>query len=251
MTRPVSFRPRPSTWFALACVLGGLLLFAYSQQTNVFPDPGRVELGEPQAEGGPIGDPTFVVLSGFLVTLGGLLLAGRHSPARGLGKAAGLTVFGATLFVFLVVNFSLFINGVAVTTSSDRAIYFTASYLFHTGRLLSFAGVYVLFLVTLILVTLLVGSLAFLLAPHRFFRALADRESWAKNEALHVATSLLLVLGLSVFFVYVLRLTVETDAAAMRAKGALAANVVALYYAFILLLFLFILSITADRKSVV
>ncbi|MGH9894147.1 MAG: hypothetical protein ACREA0_19630, partial [bacterium] len=157
----------------------------------------------------------------------------------------GLTVFGATLFVFLVVNFSLFINGVTVTTASDRAIYFTASYLFHTGRLLSFAGVYVLFLVTLILVTLLVGSLGFLLAPHRFYRALGDRESWAKNEALHVATSLLLVLGLSVFFVYVLRLTVETDAAAMRAKGALASNVVALYYVFILLLFLLILSITA------
>lgn len=241
----MSLRLRASTIISFLCILGGLLLFAYSQETNVFPDPGRVELGVPEPAGGPIGDPTFVVLSALLVTTGALTLAATRSPARGWGKAAALVVFGFSLFVFLAANFSLFINGIAITTSSDRAISFSASYLFHGGALLSFAGVYILFLFTLVLVALLVGSLGYLVAPHKFFKALGDRDSWGKNEAIHVATSLLLVLGLSVYFVWLLRLTGDTDVAAMRHKGALAQNLVSVYYLFILLLFFLILSIGA------
>lgn len=242
---PVPRVPAQTQILSFAFILGGLMLFAYTQYTNVFPDPGRTEFGRPEPEGRPIGDTTFVLASGLLTTLGAVVLLARHSPAPRWGKAAALTVFGVTLFFFLVTNFSLFINGIAVATATERAIYFTASYLFHTGRLLSFAGVYLLFLFMLVLVTLLLASLGYLLVPHRFARALWNRREWAKNEAVHVASSLLLLLSLGVFFVYLLRLTVGANFAAMRAKGPLAQNVVALYYLFILLLFLLILTIAA------
>lgn len=236
---------RKATFFSFACILGGLLLFANTQYTNVMPDPTRVEFGAPEPVGRPIGDATIVLLTASLIVLGALVIAGARTPARGWRRALAMTVLGSTLLAFLVINFSLFINGVGLTTQSDRAIYFTASYLFHTGRLWSFAGVYLLFMLTLVAVFLLLGSLGYLVAPGRFWKALWDRRDWGKNEAVHVAAGLLLLLSLSVFFVYLFRLAIDADFAAMRAKGPLAQNLVAVYYLLILLLFFLILSIAA------
>ena len=79
---------------------------------------------------------------------------------------------------------------------------FSASYFFHTSETYSLIAVYVLFLVTLILLVGALASLAYLVLPARFGPALWDRRDWARNEAIMVATSVLLILTLAIVDVF-------------------------------------------------
>lgn len=225
-------------------VLGGLLLLAYTQVSTVLPDPSRTELSS-LTEGSVIGEGTAVVFSALLVTLGLVFVLANASPAPLWSRAMALGVLGVVLPTFLIVQTLLIINGVAVQVREQRVVQFSVSYFFHTGGDLSFGATYILFFFTLTLVVLIVGSIGYLLVPRRFWSALFDRRSWPKNESVHVAATLLLLLSIGVLFYYFLRLVVSADVGAMRDRGLLGQNLVPLYYLLCVLLFLFFLTVAA------
>ena len=235
-------------WFSLGvgflCLLSGLLVLAYSQVSAVLPDTANPDF-DGLREGSVLGEGGGVFISAVLATTGAIVLLNATSRAPQPSKALALTVFGATFPLFLFIQTLLVIYGVASGEDASRWLYFSASYFFHIGGALSFAAVYILFLFTLLLVYLLLGSTAYLLAPKRFVPALFDRSNWQKNEAVHVAASLFLLMSLTVLVVYVFWLAGETDPARLRGEGMLADLLLPLYYLMGILLFALILTVAA------
>lgn len=225
-------------------ILGGLLLLAYSQMSTVLPDPQRAELAD--LEGGDVvSEGAALFFTALLITAGLLLILAYASPAPVFPRTAALLIVGVTLPIFLIFQNLLLINGFSGIVADQGWKSFSVSYFFHTGGDLSFAVVYILFFLTLLLVFLLLGAVGYLLAPHRFLRAVLDRMSWAKNEAVHIAATVFLLLSVAVLFFYLLRLAAETDVDQLRTMGFLAQNKLVFYYLLCLLLFGLFLTVAA------
>lgn len=213
---------------SLLLILGGLLLLAFSSVRSVLPDPARTEL--PQVEEGLLSETSQVILAALLMAGGMGLLLELHSRAPHPKRELIVAGFTTALCTFLVLNFVLVINGIGVTLQDDRVIYFSASYLFHLGQQLSFMGVYILFFLNFLILLFLVGATAYLLFPTRFGRALFDPLSWAKNESIHIAATLFLLLSLSALFVFLLLLAIHTAPGSLHGHGLLAENLVPVYF---------------------
>lgn len=225
-------------------ILGGLLLLAYTGVSTVVPDTSRPELADLQ-KGQVVSEGTAVVGSALLVTLGLIVLLAHASPARPLPKLAALGVVGAAFPLFFTIQTLLVINGIRADIGQDSYVYFSASYLFHSGTELSFPAVYVLFFVTFLLVVLLLGAVGYLLAPQRLGRAVLDRANWAKNEAIHIAATLFLLLSISVVFYTLLTLAVNTSPGDVPRHSLMGHLLLPTYYLLVLLLFALALTVAA------
>lgn len=223
----MTWRARVVPAFACACLIGGILLLAFSQSSAVLPNLERTELQNLE-DGDVVGGVPGVILSGLLVTAGLLLLLRRASIAPRLPKAIALTVFGGAFPIFWTLQTLLLVNGKRMDVSRDSYAEFSAGYFFHTGQDLTLPAVYVLFAFCLLLVFLLLGSAAYLLSPTRFPRAIAHPMNWAKNEAVHVAAALLLLSSLAVLVYALGRLARSGDRDALVGEGLIGENLIVL-----------------------
>lgn len=219
--------PRVRLGSGFAFLLGGVFLLAFTQVARVFVDPRRLELGGVQSD--TVGNLAWVFLSAILLMIGFTMLLSVISPAKGARRAISLAGVFASGFSLLILHLTLFINSLTVGTESDVTTYFTASYLFHTGDRYSVMAVFLILLVTLTLLAAFVSSVATLLAPARFHRALWDPEDWDKNEATLVSSSLLLVFALTLFLVYLIQISLELHADPLPAQSFFA-NVLPVFY---------------------
>ncbi len=224
-------------------LLGGLLILAFSTEINVFQDPRRVEqTGSVDEDEANLAGLLFAsLLAGWGVAMG----LGAVSRADGGKRHAALgAVFGG-VFLLMFLHGKLFINSLTVAPErGDATVAFTASYFFHTGPGYTFPAVYVIFLVTVLLLTTLVAGAAYLITPDRFRRAFGGRGSWRDGESLAVAVSLFVVLSFVVFLVSFVRLALDADVQGDQ-SGFLADNVVALHYLTAFLIGALILTIGA------
>lgn len=224
-------------------LLGGTFLLAYKQVSPVFLDPRRTELGGVVGE--TIGDPTWVILSAFLLTAGLLTTVSAISRAQGPSRLVALPALGLSTVTLLILHLTLYINSVVIGTEQNLVAVFTASYLFHTGEGYRLIAVFLLFLVTMALLCVFVASLGHLLAPKRFWNALWNPRDWSKIEAGVVASSLLLVWSLTVFVVYLVRVAVQLELDPPPAGGFFTQNLLLFYYLQIGALGLLILTVAA------
>lgn len=236
----MSVRGRLAYVIGFLLIMGGVVLLSFSQISPVAPSPERTELAELR-EGGLISEVGSVVVSAFMVTAGSVVVLNRASRAPAVPKWIALGSISIALPVFFVAQTLLVINAVAADFGTYRAVRFSASYFFHTGDDMSFAAVYILFFFLLMLLYVLIGATAYLLAPKRFPRAMLSRLNWAKNESVHVAATLFLLSSLSVLTYYVFRLAAGTHGSDLRGQGALAELLLPVYYLLGILLFLLIL----------
>lgn len=209
-------------------VLGGLLILAFSTEINVFQDPRRVEqtgsVDEDEANLAALFFASLLAAWGLAMGLGAVSRAAGAKRHGALGA-----VFGG-VFLLMFLHGKLFINSLVVAPERGSAtVAFTASYFFHTGPGYTFPAVYVIFLVTVLLLTLVVAGAAYLTTPNGFRNAFGGRGSWREGESLAVAVSLFVVLSFVVFLVSFIRLAVDADVNE-GASGFLADNVVALHY---------------------
>lgn len=219
--------PRVRLGTGFAFLLGGVFLLAFTQVARVFVDPRRLELGGAQSD--TVGNLAWVFLSAILLMVGFTMLLSVVSPAKGARRILSLSGVFASGFLLLMLHLTLFINSLTVGTESDVTTYFTASYLFHTGDRYSVMAVFLILLVTLTLLAAFVSSVATLLAPARFHRALWDPDDWDKNEATLVSSSLLLVFALTLFLVYLVQVSIRLNADPLPAQSFFA-NVLPVFY---------------------
>lgn len=224
-------------------LLGGLLILAFSTEINVFQDPRRVEqtgsVDEDEANLAALFFASLLAAWGVAMGFGAVSRAGGGRRHGALGA-----VFGG-VFLLMFLHGKLFINSVTIAPERGGAtVAFTASYFFHTGPGYTFPAVYVIFLVTVLLLTLAVAGAAYLITPDRFRRAFGGRASWRESESLAVTVSLFVVLSFVVFLVSFIRLAVDADVQGDR-SGFLADNVVALHYMTAFLLGALVLTIGA------
>jgi len=219
--------PRVRLGTGFVFLLGGLFLLAFTQVARVFIDPRRLELGGVSSD--TVGNLAYVFLSAILLMIGFTTLLSVVSPAKGARRAISLIGLFSSGFLLLMFHLTLFINSLTFGTESDVTTYFTASYLFHTGDRYSVMAVFLILLVTLTLLAAFVSSIATLLAPGRFHRALWDPADWDKNEATLVSSSLLLVFALTLFLVYLVQVSVGLSEDPLPAQSFFA-NVLPVFY---------------------
>lgn len=234
--------PRLGLPLGFVSLLGGVFLLAFTQVTRVFIDPRRTELG---GTSDTIGDVTWVFLSAILLAAGLTLLLASVAPARGGFRALALTGAFTSTFLLLILHLTLFINSITVGTETELATYFTASYLFHTGDSYSVMAVFLILLITLAVLAGFVASVAALLAPRRFREAIWDPEDWDKNESTLVSSSLLLVFALTLFFVYLVQISVRLSVDPPPARGFFANTLPVFYYLQIFFVGALILTVAA------
>lgn len=207
-------------------LMGGAFTLAYSQVSAIFLDPARSELQGSSA----VGDTTFVLLSAILLASGLTMATAAASPSRPPARAVALTGLWLSTFLLILIHLSLFVNAISVSTETDLGTTFSASYLFHTGETYTLLAVFLLYLVTLGLLLAFVVSLGVLVSPDRFLAAVWSRRDWTKNEAVVVSSGLLLVLSLSIFFAYLLKIAVRLEQEDPPLRGIIGSNLLLFYY---------------------
>lgn len=209
-----------------ALVLGGVFTLAFSQVSLIFLDPARSELQGSSAAG----DPTFVFLSAVLLASGLTMLLGGATSSQPPGRAVALTALWLSSFLLVAVHLSMFVNAISVSTETDLGTTFSASYLFHTGETYTLLAVFLLYLVTLGLLLVFVVASGYLLGSERFLRAVWSRRDWSKNEGIVVGSGLLLVLSLSIFLTYLVKIAVRLEQEDPPLRGIIGSNLLLFYY---------------------